>query len=227
MDRYVLVVCLCQNDDNLHGDLASLQQIYDKLVDRSTSSLFPACSLSGNPSSQKWFFAVQACQGITQFCSSEWEELGVCDQKTDNKEEHSTLDLCLSCLSDQEALEQKTDDAALTELLDEAAEGLHSLSDKLPPPGKALLDVLMVGSAAQPPATKDLLPLLGALKHMACWHTAQINIVTQNPTVWQKVASYLSAGLVAPADLDSCVDHREVWRGGLIIREKKVSVSTK
>lgn len=42
---------------------------------------------------------------------------------------------------------------------------------------------------------------------------------------WQKAASYLSAGLVEPADLDGCIDCREVWRGGLVIREKKVRTS--
>uniref|UniRef100_A0A672YAX4 MDM2 binding protein n=1 Tax=Sphaeramia orbicularis TaxID=375764 RepID=A0A672YAX4_9TELE len=74
---------------------------------------------------------------------------------------------------------------------------------------------------AQSPPTKDLLPLLGALKHLACWHAARISVVTEHTTGWQKAASYLSAGLVAPAELDSCIDHREMWRGGLVIREKK------
>ncbi|KAJ0000218.1 hypothetical protein NQD34_012060, partial [Periophthalmus magnuspinnatus] len=228
MDRYVLVVSFCPSDDNLQDSLASLQQIYDNLVNLSTpGSLnqcpsFPACSLSGNPSTQKWFFAVQACQGLTQFCSSEWEELGTCRQKTHSEEEISTtMDLCIGCLNDQEALGQKVDEAILTELLDEAAEGLHSLSDKLPPPGKALLDVVMLGSSAQPPAPKELLPLLGALKHMSCWHNAQITIATQHFSVWQRAASYLSAGLVEPAALDSCIDRREMWRGALLIREKK------
>lgn len=27
---------------------------------------FPACSLNGSPSGQRWYFAVQACQGVTQ-----------------------------------------------------------------------------------------------------------------------------------------------------------------
>ncbi|XP_055019530.1 mdm2-binding protein isoform X2 [Boleophthalmus pectinirostris] len=228
MDRYVLVVSFCPCDDKLQDSLAALQQIYDNFVNLSTlgslsqSPSFPACSLSGNPSTPKWFFAVQACQGITQFCSSEWEELGPCHQKTDSEEEMpTTMDLCIGCLNDKEALDQKVDDSALTELLDEAAEGLHSLSDKLPPPGKALVDVLMLGSCAQPPAPKELLPLLGALKHMSCWHNAQITVATQHFSVWKRVASYLSAGLVEPSALDSCIDHKEVWRGGLLIREKK------
>uniref|UniRef100_A0A8C6URM7 MDM2 binding protein n=1 Tax=Neogobius melanostomus TaxID=47308 RepID=A0A8C6URM7_9GOBI len=90
--------------------------------------------------------------------------------------------------------------------------------------GKALLDVLMLCSTDQPPTAKELLPLLGALKHMSSWHNAQITVVTQHFSVWQKVASFLSAGLEEPAALDRCVDHREMWRGGLVIREKKVYV---
>ncbi|CAL1610786.1 unnamed protein product [Knipowitschia caucasica] len=226
MDRYVLIVSLCQNDENLQHSLATLQQLYNNCVNLSThgsqeGSSFTACSISGNPSTPKWYFAVQACQGITQFCSSDWAKLGADDRLTDSEEEiPTTMDLCLSCLSDQEALEENVGEATLSELLDEAAEGLHSLSDKLPPPGKALLDVLVLGSAA-PPALKELLPLLGALKHMGCWHSAQVTVVTQYFSIWQKVALYLNAGLVESAALDRCVDHREMWRGGMIVREKK------
>uniref|UniRef100_A0A8C9XTD3 MDM2 binding protein n=1 Tax=Sander lucioperca TaxID=283035 RepID=A0A8C9XTD3_SANLU len=184
MDRYVLVISFC---------LEPVKQIHDKLVDISTQesvrgiSVFPACSLSGSPSVQRWHFAVQACQGVTQFCSSDWEELWTGHQKTDREEEKPTaVESCLSALS------------------------------------KALLDVLVLGSAEQSPPIKDLLPLLGALKHISCWHAAKITLVTQHTTGWQKAASYLSAGLVEPADLHNCMDHRELWRGGLVIREKKV-----
>ncbi|XP_036931581.1 mdm2-binding protein isoform X1 [Acanthopagrus latus] len=231
MDRYVLVLSYCQTDDGLAEDykyLEPVKQIHDRLVDIATQeavrgiSVFPACSLSGSPSVQRWYFAVQACQGAVQFCSSDWEELGTGHQKTDSEEEKSSaVESCLSSLNNQEAADQRADQAALTELLEEAAEGLHLLSDKLPPPGKALLDVLVLGSAEQSPPIKDLLPLLGALKHMSCWHTAKITVVTKHTTGWQKAASYLSASLVEPANLDSCIDHRELWRGGLVIREKK------
>ncbi|XP_047455808.1 mdm2-binding protein [Mugil cephalus] len=231
MDRYVLVVSLCQTDNDPAHDykcLEPLKQIHDRLVDISSQeslrgiTVFPACSLSGNPSAQRWYFAVQACHGFTQFCSSDWEELGTGHQKTDSEEEKPTaVEECLSFLSDQEATDQKADQAALTELLEEAAEGLNLLSDKLPPPGKALLDVLLLGSAEQSPPVKDLLPLLGALKHMSCWHAAKITVVAQHTTGWQKAASSLSASLVEPAHLDSCVDYKEMWRGGLVIREKK------
>ncbi|KAF1387670.1 hypothetical protein PFLUV_G00082350 [Perca fluviatilis] len=233
MDRYVLVISFCQIDDDLAEEynvtcLEPVKQIHDKLVDISTQesvsgiSVFPACSLSGSPSVQRWHFAVQACQGVTQFCSSDWEELWTGHQKTDREEEKLTaVESCLSALSNQEAPDQKDDQPTLTELLEEAAEGLHLLSDKLPPPGKALLDVLVLGSAEQSPPIKDLLPLLGALKHISCWHAAKITLVTQHTTGWQKAASYLSAGLVEPADLHNCMDHRELWRGGLVIRERK------
>ncbi|XP_045901826.1 mdm2-binding protein isoform X2 [Micropterus dolomieu] len=230
MDRYVLVISLCETDDDLAEVtecLEPVKQIYDRLVDISTQesvrgiSVFPACSLSGSPSVQRWYFAVQACQGVMQFCSSDWEELGTGHQKADSEEEPTALESCLSSLSNQEAPDQKGDEPSLTELLEEASEGLHLLSDKLPPPGKALLDVLVLASAEQSPPIKDLLPLLGALKHMSCWHAAKITVVTQHTAGWQKAASYLSAGLVEPGDLDSCIDHRELWRGGLVIREKK------
>ncbi|XP_049903711.1 mdm2-binding protein isoform X2 [Epinephelus moara] len=231
MDRYILVISFCQTDDGVAEEYTCLEpvkQVYDKLVDISTQesergvSVFPACSLSGSPSVQRWYFSVQACQGVTQFCSSDWEELGTGHQKTDSEEEKPTaVESCLSFLSNQGATDQKADQPALTELLEEAAEGLHLLSDKLPPPGKALLDVLVLGSAEQSPPVKDLLPLLGALKHMSCWHAAKITVVTQHTTGWQKAASYLSAALVEPADIHSCMNHRELWRGSIVIREKK------
>ncbi|XP_040899340.1 mdm2-binding protein [Toxotes jaculatrix] len=231
MDRYVLVISFCQTDADAAEDykcLESVKHMYDRLVDISTQesvrgiSVFPASSLDGSPSGQRWYFAVQACQGGAQFCSLDWEELGTGHQKTDSEEERPTaVESCLSSLSNQEASDQKADQPVLTELLEEAAEGLHLLSDKLPPPGKALLDLVVLGSAEQSPPIKDLLPLLGALKHMSCWHAAKISVVTQHTTGWQNAASYLSAGLVEPAHLDTCIDHKELWRGGLFIRERK------
>ncbi|KAJ3598089.1 hypothetical protein NHX12_001603 [Muraenolepis orangiensis] len=89
--------------------------------------------------------------------------------------------------------------------------------------GKALVDVLVLCGTPQSPGLKDLSPVMGALKHMGCWHTAKITLVSQNADGWQKVASSLSAAVVAPAELDGCIDHREQWRGALLIREKKCS----
>lgn len=58
--------------------------------------------------------------------------------------------------------------------------GIPHCSPRLSP-GKALLDVLVLGSVEEPPPVKDSLLLLGALKHMSCWHSAKISVVTQNP----------------------------------------------
>ncbi|XP_041648354.1 mdm2-binding protein isoform X2 [Cheilinus undulatus] len=227
MDRYVLILSFCQTDEELAEDFKCLEpvkQIYEKLVDISAQeskrgiSVFPACSLSGSPAAQRWYFAVQACHGATQFCSSDWEELGTGHHKTDSEEEMpSALESCLTFLGNQDSQDRLT----LAELLEEAAEGVHLLTDKLPPPGKALLDVLVLGSAEQSPPIKDLLPLLGALKLMSCWHAANITVITQHTTGWQNAASYLSAALVEPPNLNICVNHQELWRGGLLVREKK------
>ncbi|XP_047217330.1 mdm2-binding protein [Girardinichthys multiradiatus] len=231
MDRYVLVISFCQSDDHSTDDhkcVEPLNSIYKRLLEISAQesgkriSEFPACSLSSSPTTPRWYFAVQVCRGATQFCSSDWEELGTNHQKTESEEESlTTPEECLTSLSNQEVADQKDDQPALAELLVEAADGLHQLTDQLPPPGKALLDVLLLTWAEKSPSVKDLLSLLGALKHMACWHAAKINIVTQNINGWEKVASCLNAGLIESADPLNWIDHRELWRGGLVIREKK------
>uniref|UniRef100_A0A1A8N936 Mdm2, transformed 3T3 cell double minute 2, p53 binding proteinbinding protein, 104kDa n=2 Tax=Nothobranchius rachovii TaxID=451742 RepID=A0A1A8N936_9TELE len=232
MDRYVLVIYFCQTSENFTEDdacLAQVKNVYSTLVEMSTQdsakplSVFPACSLSGCPTPPRCYFAVQACQSASQFCSSDWEELVTSHHTADSEEEErcTAVEEFLTSLKNQEEADQREEQLSPTELLDEAAEGLHVLSDKLPPPGKALLDVLLLAACEQSPPVKDLLPLLGALKHMACWHSAKITVVTEHTAGWQKAASSLSAGLVEPADLLSCIDHREMWRGGLVIREKK------
>ncbi|CAG6015822.1 unnamed protein product [Menidia menidia] len=231
MDRYVLVLSFCQTSDYRRGDcecLEPLKKIHEKLVDISTQdsvrgiSVFPACSLSGNPSPPRRYIAFQVCHGGTQFCCSDWDELDPNHHKVDGEEEKpSALEACLASLHNQEDEDQNDDQPTLTELLEEAAEGLHLLSDKLPPPGKALLDILVLGSSKQSPPIKDLLPLLGALKHMSCWHAAKISVITLHAAGWQIPAASLGAGLVEPADLFSCLNPKEIWRGSLVIREKK------
>ncbi|XP_051921696.1 mdm2-binding protein isoform X1 [Hippocampus zosterae] len=231
MDRYVLVLSVCQADNEETKECECLdqsKQIYEQIVAFSSQetargiSVLPPCSLSGSPSFQRWYFAVQACHGEMQFCSSHWEDVGAVHQRVDNEEENQTaLELCVASLSLQEGSVQKCDEATLTELLEEAAEGVHALSDKLPPPGKALLDVLVFGCVEGCPALKILLPLLGALRHMSSWHSAKITVITQHTTGWQKTASYLSAGLLECTELTSCINASELWRGGLAIREKK------
>ncbi|XP_061631815.1 mdm2-binding protein isoform X3 [Phyllopteryx taeniolatus] len=232
MDRYILVSSFCQADNDETEEykcLDKLKQIYDQIVDFSSQesaggiSVLPACSLSGSPSVEKWYFAVQACHGLMQFCSSDWEEVAAGHQSANGEEEKPTaLELCAGSLSLQEGSLQKCgDEATLIELLEEAAEGVHALSDRLPPPGKALIDVLVFGSAEKCPAFKDMLPLLGALRHMSCWHSAKITVLTEHFTGWQKAASYLSADLVDFTELSGCISASELWRGGLLVREKK------
>ncbi|XP_061531182.1 mdm2-binding protein isoform X2 [Phycodurus eques] len=232
MDRYILVSSFCQADNDETEEykcLDKLKQIHDQIVDFSSQelargiSVLPACSLSGSPSVQRWYFAVQACHGLMQFCSSDWDEVAAGHQSANGEEEKPTaLELCAGSLSLQEGSLQKCgDEATLIELLEEAAEGVHALSDRLPPPGKALIDVLVFGSAEQCPAFKDVLPLLGALGHMSCWHSAKITVLTEHFTGWQKAASYLSADLVDFTELSGCISASELWRGGLLVREKK------
>ncbi|XP_036791448.1 mdm2-binding protein isoform X6 [Oncorhynchus mykiss] len=226
MDRYVLVVSFNQEEDKCAKALEAAKQIYDQLGSIASCnskrrvSLFPACSLSGGPASQRWYFAVQTCHGTSQFCSTEWEELGSCQKNDEQEESPSTIEACLSALDEQE---EKTDqpDPQQTQLYEEAAEGLHLLSDKLPPPGKALLDVIFLGFAEEAPKLKDFLPVIGSLKHMQTWHTAKMTIVTEHQAGWQKPASNLSARVVHPSSIMTCIDERELWRGGVLIREKK------
>ncbi|KAL0963376.1 hypothetical protein UPYG_G00305560 [Umbra pygmaea] len=224
MDRYVLVVYFNQKEDTWAKALQYVKQIYNKLelisssISKRKISLFPACSLTGGPGSQKWYFAVQACHGTSQFCSAEWEELGG-GQKNDSEEEcPNTMEACLNAL---EEAEEEPGPLLNTELYEEAAEGLNLLADELPPPGKALLDVVLLGVIEEAPDLQVLLPVIGSLKHMQAWHYAKITIVTEHQARWKKQASYLSASIVEPSCLDSCVDDRELWRGGVLIREKK------
>uniref|UniRef100_A0A3P9HFK5 MDM2 binding protein n=1 Tax=Oryzias latipes TaxID=8090 RepID=A0A3P9HFK5_ORYLA len=196
MDRYVLVVSFCQNADH-----SSVKSIYDNLLDISArdsgrkSSVFPACSLSGCPSAPRWFFAVQTCHLTTQVRNKMTVYIRISYFK------YLLRNLILKMLH----------------------RVVCNIFKKLICfyLGKALVDVLFLAFAEQTPPLKELLPLLGALKHMSCWHAAKISVITQHTSRWQKVASSLGAGLLGPADLFSCIDHREMWRGGLLIREKK------
>ncbi|RXN26016.1 mdm2-binding -like isoform X1 [Labeo rohita] len=103
---------------------------------------------------------------------------------------------------------------------------LKNISDsnltRIPPfPGKSLLDVIVL-CVDEEVGLKDMLPMIGSLKHMKAWHSAQMIMVTEHSAGWQKAAMYLDARLCSPSVIDSCVDGREIWRGGLQIREKKV-----
>ncbi|KAI2655418.1 Mdm2-binding protein [Labeo rohita] len=179
MDRYVLVVIINlepKKEGSFNG-VDETKKVFGNLKNISDSNLtrippFPACSLSGSPAPQRWYFAIQASYGTTQWCSSEWEEL--CSQRSDSEEsEPSALDSCITALQEQEEQGVLTENPSHAELFEEAAEGLHQLADKLPPPGKSLLDVIVL-CVDEEVGLKDMLPMIGSLKHMKAWHSAQM-----------------------------------------------------
>ncbi|XP_056618377.1 mdm2-binding protein isoform X2 [Triplophysa dalaica] len=226
MDRYVLIIVvnLESKKESAFNAIDAAKTLCDNVKNIAGSSLtgtsaFPACSLSGCPAPQKWYFAIQATYGTAQWCSSEWEEL--CSQRSDSEDsEPSALENCITALQEQEEQSTLAEKPSHAELFEEAAEVLHQVADKLPAPGKSLLDVIMLCVDEQG-GLKEMLPLIGSLKHMQAWHSAQMTMFTEHRSGWQKAAKYLNARMCSPSMIDSCVDGTDIWRGGLHIREKK------
>ncbi|XP_060777716.1 mdm2-binding protein isoform X2 [Neoarius graeffei] len=226
MDRCVLIVIINPEvkKESTFSGIEAARKVYNKLKDicrtntRSQLSPFPGCSPSGTPASPKWFFAIQATRGPTQFCSSEWDEVRV--QHGDGEESAlSPVAGCAGALQEQEEQSQLSEITSHTELFEEAAESLHQLADKLPPPGRFLLDAILLCEGEV--GMKDLLPVIGSLKHMQAWHSAQMTVITEHRAAWRTAASYLSGRVRSPSDVESCIDASELWRGGLLIQEKK------
>ncbi|CAI9544765.1 unnamed protein product, partial [Staurois parvus] len=117
--------------------------------------------------------------------------------------------------------EDSRDSVSQTGLYEECAESLHQLADKLPAPGKALVDILLISPDV--PKLKECLLALGAIKHLREWHAAKITIVTRENKGWHKISNYLSASIVAPECLRNSVDPQELWRGSTEIYERKLS----
>ncbi|XP_055065688.2 mdm2-binding protein [Misgurnus anguillicaudatus] len=226
MDRYVLVIIVNTETtkESAFNGVDAAKKVYDNLKEISSSSLtripaFPACSPSGCPAPQRWYFAIQATYSTAQWCSSDWDEL--CCQRRDSEEsEPSALENCITAIQEQDEQSPLTEKSSHAELFEEAAEVLHQLADKLPPPGKSLLDVIVL-CVDQQVGLKDMLPVIGSLKHMQAWHSARMIMITEHIAGWQKAATYLDARIYSPSMIDSCVDGRDIWRGGLQIREKK------
>ncbi|KAM4704920.1 mdm2-binding protein [Rhinophrynus dorsalis] len=229
MERFVLCIhwerSLKSGPDRqqIGPGLTHAQDIYTQLKDycNKYTSTFPACSLTGNPGAKKWFFALQAVYGSFQFSSSDWEDLcpaGLPDDSDDP--EQTAIEECLTAL---QALEEEDDDSrdsvSQTNLFEESAELLHQLSDKLPAPGRALVDVLLFSSDA--PKLKHCIPLIGAIKHLKEWHSAKITIITRHCKLWQKIASFLSASIVSSDSPNALLDPEELWRGSIEISERK------
>ncbi|XP_060679019.1 mdm2-binding protein isoform X2 [Hemiscyllium ocellatum] len=233
MDRYVLSVVWNyrgdQGQDEEFSELTAIKRVYELLRKNASISSnsrlasFPACSISGGPTPQKWFFAIQAIHGFSQFCSPEWDEIASSEEDRDCEEPLPVL--IEECLNSINSYEEEDSDVkeppSLSELFEEAAEGLHQLADKLPPPGKGLLDLILLVSDHGVPRLKDWLPVVGALKHLREWHSAEIIIAVKNGKCWQKISENLGATVVTPENFENMIDPLLIWRGDIHIRERK------
>ncbi|XP_045661682.1 mdm2-binding protein isoform X3 [Ursus americanus] len=248
MDRYLLLVIWGEGkvpsaaaEETEHGPAESSAEGTEKLPDltaanvyhllkRSISasvnpedSTFPACSVGGIPGSKKWFFAVQAICGFYQFCSSDWEEIHFGTEKDEIEDVLQTnIEECLSAECFEEEDSNSRESLSLADLYEESAENLQQLSDKLPAPGRAMIDIILLPSDKDPPKLKDCLPAIGALKHLKEWYSAKITIAGSHCEInCQKIAEYLSANVVSLEDLKNAIDSKELWRGKIQIWERK------
>ncbi|XP_042318188.1 mdm2-binding protein [Sceloporus undulatus] len=205
------------------------ESIYNLLKINCTASLngksedFPACSLVGIPGVKEWYFAIQSICGLSRFCSSDWESIDF-DLETDQSKNSIQRNI-EECIGDDQYIEEEDSNSqeslSSIDLYEECAESIHHLADKLPAPGKAIVDVIWHSSEREAPRLKDCLPVIGALKHLREWHGAKITIVANDSKSWQKVVDYLSADIVAPENLQNSIDSRELWRGKVQIWERK------
>ncbi|RMC14939.1 hypothetical protein DUI87_07116 [Hirundo rustica rustica] len=214
-------------------------------------SIFPACSVAGIPGVKKWYFASHVICGYYQFCSSDWEEINADAQKNEDSHQASIDENLGTTQNFEEDDSNSQESLSLTEyvyfylknsdltsniddqggsrkfnnIYDEAAESLHQLADKLPAPGRAMVDVILQAVECDGPKLKDCLPVVGALKHLREWHSAQITIAASDAKgSWQKIADYLSADFVSSDDIMNIIDLNELWRGKIQIWERKEPV---
>ncbi|NXD73627.1 MTBP protein, partial [Eolophus roseicapillus] len=156
------------------------------------------------------------------FCSSDWEEINTDTQKKEDSLQTS-VDECLGAIQNFEEDDNNSRESlSMTDIYDEAAESLHQLADKLPAPGRAMVDVILQAVERDGPKLKDCLAAVGALKHLREWHSAKITIAANDSKgSWQKVADYLSADFVSSDNVMSIIDTKELWRGKIQIWERK------
>ncbi|NXK62518.1 MTBP protein, partial [Sylvietta virens] len=204
---------------------AGLYQFLKESCNASVSadmSIFPACSVAGIPGTKKWYFASHVICGYYQFCSSDWEEINVDTQKNEDSHQASIDENMGTTQNYEEDDSNSQESLSLTDIYDEAAESLHQLADKLPAPGRAMVDVILQAAECDGPKLKDCLPLIGALKHLREWHSAQITIAASDAKgSWQKIADYLSADFISSEDIRNIIDLNELWRGKIQIWERK------
>ncbi|NXG57489.1 MTBP protein, partial [Hemiprocne comata] len=204
---------------------ASIYQFLKKSCNSSINadvSTFPACSVAGIPSVKKWYFASHVICGYYQFCSSDWKEINFDTQKNEDPL-HTSIDECLGAIQNFEEEDNNSRESlSMADIYDEAAESLHQLADKLPAPGRAMVDVILQAVERDGPKLKNCLPAIGALKHLREWHSAQITIATSDSKgSWQKIADYLSADFVSSENVLNIIDSKELWRGKIQIWERK------
>uniref|UniRef100_A0A8C3PVZ4 MDM2 binding protein n=1 Tax=Chrysolophus pictus TaxID=9089 RepID=A0A8C3PVZ4_CHRPC len=182
---------------------------------------FPACSVAGIPGIKKWYFASHVIGGYYQFCSSDWEEINSDTQKNEDSLQ-TTIEKCLGNIQNFEEDDSNSRESlSMADVYDEAAESLHQLADRLPAPGRAMVDIIIQAVEGDAPKLKDYLPVIGALKHLREWHSAQITIATSDSKGWQKIADYLSADFVSSDNVMDVIDLKELWRGKIHIWERK------
>ncbi|XP_042642079.1 mdm2-binding protein isoform X2 [Tyto alba] len=234
MDRYVLLLSWGERrgegaaaggpGPGAAGTATAVYQFLKESCNSSISadvSLFPACSVAGIPGVKKWYFASHVICGYYQFCSSDWEEINFDTQKNEDFLQTS-IDECLGALQNFEEDDSNSRESlSMTDIYDEAAESLHHLADKLPAPGRAMVDVILQAVDRDGPKLKDCLPAVGALKHLREWHSAQITIAANDPKGWQKIAGYLSADFVSSDNIMNIINLKELWRGKIQIWERK------
>ncbi|KFZ50914.1 Mdm2-binding protein, partial [Antrostomus carolinensis] len=207
------------------GTAATLYQFLRENCNSSINadlSTFPACSVPGIPGVKKWYFASHVICGYYQFCSSDWEEINSDTQKNEDSLQTS-IDECLGAIQNFEEDDNNSRESlSMIDIYDEAAESLHQLADKLPAPGRAMVDVVLQAVERDGPKLKDCLPAIGALKHLREWHSAQITIAgNDSKGSWQKIADYLSADFVSSDNIVNIIDVKELWRGKIQIWERK------
>ncbi|XP_061229449.1 mdm2-binding protein [Neopsephotus bourkii] len=233
MDRYVLLLSWAERRGEGvmtagPGAAETAAGVYQFLKENCNSSVnadvstFPACSVAGVPGVKKWYFARHVICGYYQFCSSDWEEINSDTQKNEDSLQTS-IDECLGAIQNfEEDNNNSRESLSMADIYDEAAESLHQLADKIPAPGRAMVDVILQAVERDGPKLKDCLPAVGALKHLREWHSAKITIAANDSKgSLQKIADYLSADIVSSDNVMSIIDSKELWRGKIQIWERK------
>ncbi|KAM9387075.1 mdm2-binding protein [Phaethornis superciliosus] len=232
MDRYVLILRwgesrsegAAEGGSGAAGTAANVYQLLKESCNSSINadrSTFPACSVAGIPGVKKWYFASHVICGFYQFCSSDWEELNF-DTWKNEECLHTSIDECLGAIQNFEEEDNNSRESlSMADVYDEAAESLHQLADKLPAPGRAIVDIILQGIEQDGPKLKDCLPVVGALKHLREWHSAKITMAVNDSKGWQKIADCLSADFVSSDSVMNAIDLKELWRGKVQIWERK------